>query len=95
MPEVEQALLWVRREDYPRFVEVCDGKVYETHAEFVESVEYVEMRMRAAGMLPYRVQIDPDAMAAWCAGRFGKVDSTARSTYVAMVALSEGPDALD
>jgi hypothetical protein len=89
---VDQAVLWPREEDYPRFVEVCTDKPVATYAEFVARAQPHVDALRAEGFNVLIVEPDPVDMAAWCRANFGKVDTAARAAYAAVVALSEPTD---
>lgn len=85
----DQAVLWPREEDYPRFVEVSDNIGATTYAEFVARAQPMVDALRAQGFNVIIVQPNVDDMAAWCRKNFGHVNTTARAAYAAFVALSE------
>ena len=91
--EAQQAILWPSEENYPRFVEVCEGYVQPTYAGFVRVAQPMLDAMLEEGATVVKVDPDPDEMAAWCKANFGNVRSTARATYAAMVALSNDGEA--
>lgn len=44
-------------------------------------------RLKAEGIPCRKVYVDPDAMAEWCMDNHGRIDSKARATYVAIMAM--------
>jgi hypothetical protein len=92
---VEQAILWPSKEHYPRFKEICGDDVVDTYEEFAARAQPMVDELEREGFVVVKVDFDPDDMAAWCMQSFGKINSTARASYVAMLALGEGSDTAD
>lgn len=88
----DQVVLWPREEDYPRFVAVSDGIGATTYAEFVARAQPHVDSLREQGFNVIIVEPDIDHMAAWCRANFGQVNTTARASYAAFIALSEPTD---
>lgn len=90
--EPEEVILWPSEGNYPRFVEVCEGGVLQTYAEFAAAAQPMLDAMEASGAKVARVDPNPDDMAAWCRANFGHVKSNARAAYAGFVALSLDTD---
>lgn len=90
--DIGEVILWPSKENYPRFVEVCDGSVQPAYDHFVAVAQPIFDRMRASGAQVTLVDPNPDEMAAWCRSNFGHVNSNARAAYAAVVALRKDAD---
>jgi hypothetical protein len=79
---------WVREEDYPAFLAICEDadRLPPTWQRFAQFSEQAEQRYRANGYLVVRAYIDPETFPDWCAQRDTGINSQARMRFAASIA---------
>ena len=88
-------IAWYRPETYARIVAVmADGASFpKTHASWRQKAGRMERELKRQGSRTARIEIDPDAFAAWCGEHGLAPDSPARVQFVAETAEA-GRDSL-
>lgn len=78
-------LLWLKREDYPRYLAIVadPDNVPETFDFWLQRTQEAIAFIEQEGGKPVRVETTPDKLAAWCAIRGMRVDSSGRNAFAA------------
>lgn len=88
MPVKNLSVIWVTEEDYPRFREICGPSVHDTYAGWKEGVERKLKEFAAQGVHFERILINVEEFHKWAIANFGEVNSEARASYAAYLAMS-------
>jgi len=91
MPLEAVGIGWYRRKDYPRLMEMFTDswELPDTFDAWVESAQKGYDQLKSSGLPVERVYIDPDTFAQWCQARGLKMNTHARTTYVAAAAQNK------
>lgn len=84
-------VIWVRKEDYPAFLAICEDAYgyLATWEEFIERSEKAENALKAQGYVVGRAYIDPEAFPDWCRSRGYWINSEAREAFAASVVYAK------
>jgi len=74
---------WYTRESYPRCLAIFEDAADRppTFDAWLIKAEQIEQDLRQRGMRVLRMEIDPDALAAWCAAHACHVDKKGLAGY--------------
>lgn len=83
-----QGVVWYRRQDYGRILEVMEDadQLPETFDKWLYRAEKAVKEALDRGLLTVKAHIDPDQFVIWCRERGLKVDASARTQFAATVA---------
>ena len=92
-PEVSvTGLVWYRRGDYPRILEVMEdaSELHDTFDEWLRTAEDMERKLIEAGVRVVRAPLRPETFKDWC-DREGKgCDGKARAEWASKFAQKVG-----
>ena len=76
--------VWYRKEDYPRFLDICDdaSNLPDTYDDWFTKTENEFIRVEADGQRAYKVEIRPDDLVAFCQrNKISRIDQHARTGF--------------
>jgi hypothetical protein len=78
---------WYRREEWPKLLAAAAdrGQLEDTYDEWLLSAEQLLSQLSAKGIELKKVDIDVDALIAWCRDKQLPLDGEARSRYVSEI----------
>jgi hypothetical protein len=76
-------ILWLKREDYPRFLALVDKVDWRlgTFEVWEKAAQEAVARIEREGGTAIRVEVDPDQLLAWCTIRGLKLDRAGRHAF--------------
>ena len=82
------AFLWISREDYARFLQICfdRSELPATHEKWLYTTTKNIKRFERSGTEVMRVPLDLDIFIAWCRAKGLNIDSHARTEYANEIA---------
>lgn len=85
---------WYRREQWARLVEISSdpGRLEKGYDEWLRTATEGTAALAAAGMTLRLIDVDVEALLAWCTVRGRRVDGPARSEYAAFRVRQECAD---
>lgn len=77
-------VLWLKREDYPRFLAIVDSSDWHlpTFEQWEQATKNAIAFIESEGGRVVRVETNPDKLLTWCAIRGLKLDSAGRNLFV-------------
>lgn len=82
---------WIRREDYPRFLELCVDRdnLPATHEKWLYAADKGLKRLQGGRIEVIRAIVDLDEFVAWCRAKSLHIDGHARTEYASYIAASQ------
>jgi hypothetical protein len=78
-------LAWLTKANFAAHRRLDPTGLQQTFEQWLRSAERIEQETQARGIKVRRVEIDPDALAAWCRDRGVAVNSKARGLFAGIM----------
>ena len=78
-------IAWYTREQYERLLKLANDRdnLEDTYEEWQATAEKMMVQLSKPGVLPRKIHIDVEELAAWCKSHNRPVDGASRTVFVA------------